>query len=209
MPRSTPDAPCSRPPLFTLALEGVAPLAVFWVVRHSAGPVAGMTAATGVSVILVVFSRRQGRRGWLPLLTLSFLAVQLTVGLVARSERVYFSQAIAVSAVFALAFAVSALTPRPLAGVFAAEMYRLDVAVWRQPGYLRTFRFLSLVWAGYYLVYAALQGAALSASVGAFSLVSTLFGLPVVVLLLAWSVPFATRRLDDDPALASADATEP
>lgn len=137
------------------------------------------------------------RRGWLPLLALAFLGVQLAVGLASGSERLYLSQSIAVSVVLGLAFAVSSSTSRPLAGVFAAEMYRLDVAVWRQPGYVRTFQLVSLVWAAYYLLYAAVRGAALTASVGGFAVLSAVLGLPVVVLLLAWSVRFATRRLDN------------
>ena len=55
---------------------------------------------------------------------------------------------------------------------------------------------MSLAWASYYLLYAAVRAAALAASVEGFALVSAVLGLPAVVLLLAWSVRFATRRLD-------------
>ena len=55
---------------------------------------------------------------------------------------------------------------------------------------------MSLAWASYYLLHAAVRAAALAASVEGFALVSAVLGLPAVVLLLAWSVRFATRHLD-------------
>ena len=80
--------------------------------------------------------------------------------------------------------------------MFAAELYRLKVVVWQQPAYVRTFRLVSPAWASYYLLYAAVRAAALTASVEGFALVRAVLGLPAFVLLLAWSVRFATRRLD-------------
>ena len=201
MPESSAPQPIAevevgRSRLLELALEGLGPLVAFWGVRQLAGSVAGMVAATVAGVVLVVLSRRRHRRGWLPLLTLAFLGIQLVVGLASGSERLYLSQSIAVSVLLGLAFGVSSFTRRPLAGVFAAELYRLEVVVWQQPGYVRTFRLVSLAWASYYLLYAAVRAAALAASVEGFVLVSVVLGLPAVVLLFAWSVRFATRRLD-------------
>ena len=67
---------------------------------------------------------------------------------------------------------VSSSTRRPLAGMYAAELYRREVVVWQQSGYVRTFRLVSLAWASCYLLRAAVRAAALTAPVEGFALLA-------------------------------------
>ena len=65
----------------------------------------------------------------MPLLALGFVVLQAVVGLMSHSAAVYLAQPVLLNAAFGVAFLVSAMIGRPLAGVFARQF-------WDAPGYI-------------------------------------------------------------------------
>ncbi|HZE28890.1 MAG TPA: hypothetical protein VE055_02255 [Gaiellaceae bacterium] len=73
--------------------------------------------------LLYLYERRAGRGGLLVRLSLGFVAVQSTIGLLSNSTTVYLAQPVLVAGAWGLAFLVSVPLGRPLAGALAAAWY--------------------------------------------------------------------------------------
>jgi hypothetical protein len=144
--------------------------------------------------VLLVVRHRAGQRGVAAALSAALIAVNAAVGPATRSDTAYLAQGVVVAAAMGMAFGLSAATRRPLAGVLAADIYALPAEVWEERRFVRTFRVVSLVWAGFEALSASARGLALS-STGTFVLVSVVLGVPGTVALFWWSVRYADRRL--------------
>ncbi|HET7356510.1 MAG TPA: hypothetical protein VFJ09_07525 [Nocardioidaceae bacterium] len=187
-----------RPPLRTgvgrIVLDGAVPLLAFWLARQLGGTVAGVLAATVSALGLLWMRRRSGARGSAAMLSAGLIAVNATIGLLARSDAVYLAQGVLTTAVMGVVFAVTATTPRPLAGVLAADVYSLRVEVWHEEGFVRTFQVISWVWAAFELLSAGLRALVLS-STDLYVAVSFLLGTPGTLALFWWSLRYANKRL--------------
>src|SRR5439155_13270727 len=76
-----------------------------------------------VSDINNLYARRAGRDGLMVRISLAFVAVQSAVGLAAHSATVFLAQPVLANAAWGLAFLVSALVRRPLAGALACAWH--------------------------------------------------------------------------------------
>lgn len=186
--------PSARTGVARIVVDGAVPLLAFWLVRHLAGTVAGVLAATASATVVLLVRRRSGFRGGTAALSAGLIALNATVGLLARNDAVYLAQGVVTTASTGLAFAVTAVTGRPLAGVLAADLYGLPVDVWHEADFVRTFRVLSWVWAAFELLSAGLRALVLS-STDTYVVVSFVLGTPVTVALFWWSVRYANNRL--------------
>jgi hypothetical protein len=181
--------------------EGFLPLGAFYAGLRLGGLGAGIAASTALSVLVYVHERRAGRNGLLVRISLAFVAVQAAVGLAAHSTVVYLAQPVLANAIWGVAFLVSPLLGRPLAGALACAWYPFPRWFREAEPFKRVFGVQSLVWGAYFVARSAVRLAVLlHGSLESFLLVVLLTGTPMMLLLIAWSIRHAIRGLADvDP----------
>ncbi|MBA2462733.1 MAG: DUF3159 domain-containing protein [Actinobacteria bacterium] len=179
----------------TFAVEGFAPVLLFYAVWKLAALAPAIVAATALAAAIVWWQARQGRGGGgLAVVTVVFLLIQAAVGLAAHSATVYLAQSVVLSACWGVAYLGSVAVGRPLVGVFANVWYPFPPAFRASEPYRREFGLQSVVWGIYCLARAALRLAALlGPGVGGFVLVSVLTGVPVMFALVFWGIWHARR----------------
>ena len=185
--------------------EGFLPLGAFYAGLELSGLAAGIVASALASVLIYLYERRHGRDALLVRLSLGFVAIQSVVGLVAHSATVYLAQPVLLAAAWGLAFVVSVVVGRPLAGALACAWYPFPQWLKETADFKRVYTVESLVWGAYFLARSALRlSVLLHGSIGGFLVITFLTGTPVTVLLLAWSVRYAIRGLADTEPPAAA-----
>jgi hypothetical protein len=188
------------------AVEGFAPVLVFYAAWRLGGLAVGVGVSTALSLGLAAYSVRRGREGALPLVGAVFVVIQALVALAAHSATVYLAQPVVLSALWGVAYLGSVAVGRPLIGVFANAWYPFPPSFRASEPFRREFSMQSIVWAVYCLGRAGLRlTVLLSSGVGGFVVVSFLTGGPILVALALWGVWHARRvftRLD----LAAADS---
>ena len=185
--------------------EGFLPLGAFYAGLELSGLAAGIVASALASVLIYLYERRHGRDALLVRLSLGFVAIQSIVGLVAHSATVYLAQPVLLAAAWGLAFVVSVVVGRPLAGALACAWYPFPQWLKETADFKRVYTVESLVWGAYFLARSALRlSVLLHGSIGGFLVITFLTGTPVTVLLLAWSVRYAIRGLADTEPPAAA-----
>lgn len=170
------------------ARDAFLPLLVFYVLWRTVGLVAGIAAATVVSLVAWRLEVRAERPGIIARVTLGFVLLQATVGLLSHSATVYLAQPVLLNAVMGLAFLGSALAGRPLAGAFAGEMYDFPPEVRASDTFRRVFGRVSMAWGVYMLARSVVRLIALSASVERYLVINFATGAPLMAGLMAWSI---------------------
>jgi hypothetical protein len=178
--------------------EGFLPLGAFYAGLKLNGLTAGIAAAAAVSGVIYLHERRSGRDALLVRLSLAFVAVQAVVGLAADSTTVYLAQPVVANALWGLAFLVSAVILRPLAGVLACAWYPFPETFRESAQFKRVYGVESVVWGVYLLTRSGLRVAALlQGGVEHFLLVAVVTGPPAMFLLIAWSIHYSIRKLNN------------
>ena len=176
--------------------EGFLPLGAFYAGLELKGLAAGIVAAAAVSALIYLHERRAGRDGLLVRLSLAFVAMQSLAGLLSHSATVYLAQPVLANALWGGAFLVSVAARRPLAGVLACAWYRFPPAFRDTDAFKRVFGIESLVWGVYFLARSGIRLAVLlQGGLESFLVTVVLTGPPAMILLAAWSVRYAIRRL--------------
>lgn len=176
------------------ARDAFGPVLAFYLVWKVAGLVPAIAASTVVSVLAWRHERGRGRPGVLARVSLGIVVLQAVIGLAADDARVFLAQPVLVNAAYGLVFAGSAVLGRPLAGVFAGEMYPFPPEVRASATFRRVFGRVSLAWGAYLLVRSALRLLTLTMlSVDAFVGINLVTGVPLTVALMSWSVWYAGR----------------
>lgn len=177
------------------ARDALGPVLVFYAGWRLVGFQFGVIAATLVAAGVYLWERRRGRRGLAIGIGFFIALVQAAAGLATGSTVAYFAPAVIINGLYGLAFLVSVLIGRPLAGVFAAESYPFTPEMKASPTFRSVFSVISLVWAGYLLSRAAIRWLTLTrASVELFILVNVATGIPFTAAILAWGIWYAFRR---------------
>jgi intracellular septation protein A len=178
----------------TFAVEGFAPILLFYVVWNLAGLVPAILVATAVSGSMAAWQAHRGNGGALAVVALIFVLIQAVVGLAANSATVYLAQPVVLSACWGVAYFASVVVRRPLIGVFANAWYPFPPAFRASEPYRREFSMQSIVWGVYCLARAGLRLAVLlGAGIGGFVVVSLLTGVPVFAALVVWGIWHARR----------------
>jgi hypothetical protein len=125
---------------------------------------------------------------------LTLVLLQAAVGIISDSTVAYLAQPVLITGLYGLAFVGSAVIRRPLAGMFATEMYPFPDEVKSSATFKQAFCRISLVW-GLYLVARSLVriGSLTSGDVDAFIVVNMVTGIPFTAALMGWSVSYAVR----------------
>ena len=176
------------------ARDAFGPPLAFYIGWKSVGLLAGIGLATLVSLLAWRVERRAGRPGFMTRLSLAIVIIQAVVGVIAGSERVYLAQPVLVNAAYGIAFIASVALRRPLAGAFAGDLYAFPDEVKASRTFTAIFSRISLVWGVYLCVRSGVRLAALSqSSVEAFLVVNFLTGMPLIGLLMSWSIWYGVR----------------
>jgi intracellular septation protein A len=192
------------------AREAFGPVVAFYLGWKLSSLVTAIVLASAVGIVLDLYERRRGRVGALALVSVAFVVVQALIGLIADSAVVYLAQPVLVSAIWGVANIGSVLIGRPLAGVFADAWYPFPPAVKASRTYRRVFGIESVVWGVYLLARSGVRMLALATeSIGAFIGIQIATGVPFTIVLVAWSVWYASRTFErstewdeDDPEAA-------
>ena len=167
----------------------VGPLLTFYVGWKLAGVVVGVVAATVFAILAWGYERRHERPGLVARLALALVIVNALIGLGTRSATAYLAQPLLVGATLGATFIVSALLRRPLAGVFAVEMFPFTPEMRASDEYRQVFGRVSLAWGAYLLLHAAFLLVVLATwGVDVFVVANISTGAPIVAGLLTWSV---------------------
>lgn len=176
------------------ARDAFGPVLSFYVAYKLGGLAVGIGAASAVSLTAWCYERRQDRSGLLAWLTLLIVVVQALIGLVANDARAYFAPSVLATVVWALVFIGSVFVRRPLAGVFAGEMYPFPPEVRDSATFRRVFSYVSLAWGALLLFRSGIRLVTLgTSSVDGFVLVSAVTGIPLTAAMMTASVWYATR----------------
>jgi intracellular septation protein A len=195
------------------ARDAFGPPLAFYIGWKTGGLAVGIACSTVVSMLAWRLERRAGRQGFMARLSLGIVVVQAIIGLAAGSERVYLAQPVLVNAAYGLGFLVSVAVGRPLAGAFAGDLYSFPHEVKSSATFRAIFGRISLVWGVYLCVRSVVRLATLSeGSVEAFLLVNMLTGMPLIAVLMSWSIWYAVRafRRSDEwgPAIRALEGYE-
>jgi intracellular septation protein A len=165
------------------------PLLAFYVGWKAAGVVVGIVVATAFATVAWVYERRHGRPGMVARLSLSLVIIHALIGLGTHSATIYLAQPLLVSVALGLAFTISTMLGRPLAGVFATEMFPSSPEMRSSDEYRQVFGRVSLAWGAYLLLHSGfLLVVLLSWGVDVFVAVNIGTSAPIVTALLAWSI---------------------
>jgi intracellular septation protein A len=176
------------------ARDAFGPMLVFYAGFKLSGLLVGIAASTLASLIAYRWERTHDRPGLMARIGLLIVLVQAAIGVASDSTIVYLAQPVLINGAYGLAFIGSALVGRPLAGMFATEMYPFPDEVKSSNTFRDAFRNVSLAWGAYLVVRSAVRLATLSnGDVDAFIVVNLLTGVPFTALLMGWSVWYAVR----------------
>jgi intracellular septation protein A len=169
---------------------------VFYVGFKLHGLVLGVALASAWSLLAYTWERRHGRPGVAARIGLGIALIQAIVGLASRSAVGYFAPPVAANAIYGLAFLVSVAMGRPLAGVFARELYPASDERRRLPGVHRAFVRISLAWGVYLLARSALRLVVLlEFSIDVYVAVNIATAAPITIVLMAWSFWYGLRAI--------------
>lgn len=181
--------------------EAVAPVLVFYAAWRTGGLGPAIVASTIAYLALTAWLLHRRRDVALVLVGAVFVIIQALVALAAHSATVYLAQPVLLSALWGVAYIVSAALGRPLVGVFATAWYPFPSWFRATVPYRREFGLQSVVWGVYCLARAGLRlYVLLDAGVGGFVVISLVTGAPMIAGLIGWGIWHARRafvRLDE------------
>jgi Protein of unknown function (DUF3159) len=185
------------------AAEALVPVVAFYGCWRAFGLVAAIAASTSLSLALAVWLLRRRRDVALVAVGATFVVIQALVAFAAHSATLYLAQPVVLSALWGVAYLVSAAVGRPLIGLFATAWYPFPAWFRSSAPYRREFGLQSVVWGVYCLLRGGLRlFVLLHTGVGGFVLVSIATGVPALAALVAWGLWHARRafaRLDAAP----------
>jgi intracellular septation protein A len=184
------------------ARDALGPVLAFYAGWKLWGLLPGIVAATVVALVAFWWQRRQAATGIMPAVGLGIAMMQAIVGLASGSASAFFAPGVVANGLYGAVFVGSVALGRPLAGVFAREMYAFPLRVRDSALFRRTFSIVSLVWGGYMLLRSTLRLLILLwSSVDLFVGVSILTGIPCTLALMTWSFWYPLRALQRQPEL--------
>ncbi|MDX6287702.1 MAG: hypothetical protein QOG53_3187 [Frankiales bacterium] len=166
----------------------------------------GIGLGTAFSLIAYKYERRQGRPGVITRVVLGFVVVQAIVGLATGSAEAYLVQPAILGAINGSVWLGSVAIGKPLAAVFAHEVFPVDEETRASEEFRSAFRHVSLLFGVFFLVFAVLQGAALLIfGVGAFVAVR-IFDVVCTLGMVVYCLRYIVHRLGPRLRLTQASA---
>lgn len=129
----------------------------------------GIGLGSGFSLAAYRYERRRGRPGVIARVVLGFVVIQAVVGLATGSATAYLIQPAVLGAINGAIWLGSVAIRRPLAGLFAHEVFPVDEQIRASEEFRAVFLHVSLLFGLFFLVFAAIQAVVLLIlGVGAF-----------------------------------------
>ncbi len=178
-----------------LLRDALGPTLCFYVGWKTLGLWFGILLGSVFAFSAYGYERRKGRPGMIARLVLAFVVLQALVGLMTNSAQAYLIQPTILGAINGLVWLGSVAIGKPLAGVFASEVFPVDDETRASATYKNTFRLISVVWGTWFTVFAAIQFVVLLA-VGVDAYVGLrVLDAVLVIMLIVWSVRAFTTRI--------------
>jgi intracellular septation protein A len=175
--------------------DGLGPIASFFVGWKLAGLAVGIGFAAVLALVLYRRERRLGRPAIIVRVALGLVLLRAVVGLISGNTTLYLGQEVIIDLAIGLTVLGSLVIKRPLAQIFAQEIYSFPSQVYDSETLRRTFRLITFVWGAYFLARSVVRLAAiLTLSTEQYLLVAAISDGPFLVGLLAWSIFYTTRR---------------
>jgi intracellular septation protein A len=163
----------------------------------------GVALGTTLSLAAYRYERRHGRPGAIARLVLAFVVLQAIIGLATGSARAYLIQPSILGGVNGVVWLGSVVIGKPLAAVFAREVFPVDEQTRGSEAFRSVFRHVSLVFGAFFLLFAVVQLLVLlTLGVDAFVAVRVLDAIGILGLIV-YSVRYAVDRLAGSIQLAS------
>ena len=185
--------------------DALGPLASFFVVWKLIGLVPGIAAATAYALVMYRYERRRERPGMIVRVALVLVFLRATVGLVSGSAKAYLGQEVIIDVLIGATVLGSLAIGRPVARVFAREIYPFPAEAEQSQTYRHTLNVITAAWGTYFILRAAVRLVALLAlSVDQYVIVLAVSDVPFLIGLLVWSVLYTIRtfRASDEWAAA-------
>src|SRR3954464_10321369 len=210
------DAPASAPPERDLAHEdarlsqslfrSVGPrllrdtpaptLSFYGVWKLSGNVIAGIATGSAVSLVAYRYERRHSRPGVIARFVLAIVVIQAIVGLATGSATAYLIQPAVLGAINGAVWLGSVAIGKPLAGLFAHEVFPVDDEMRASPEFRAAFRHVSLLFGLFFVTFAAIQIVVLLiVGVGAFVAVRVA-DLVCMLGMVVYCLRYLARRID-------------
>ena len=171
--------------------------------KVSGNVVVGIALGTTFSLAAYRYERRRGRPGAIAQLVLAFVVLQAVIGLATGSAEAYLVQPAILGSINGAVWLGSVVIGKPLAAVFAREVFPIDEETLASEEFHLVFRHISLVFGAFFLVFAAVQLAVLVAvGVDAFVALRVLDAV-LILALIVYSVRYAVEHLGGRMQLAA------
>jgi hypothetical protein len=178
-----------------LVRDGLGPIVAFYIGWKLVGLVVGIAFATTFALVLYRRERRLGRPALVIRVATGLVLIRAVVGLVSGNTTLYLGQEVVLDFLIGTTVLGSVAIGRPLAAVFAREIYPFPSEVGGSRTLHDTFRVVTLAWGVYFIARSGVRLAALlTLSTDAYLLVAALSDAPFLVAMLAWSILYTARR---------------
>jgi hypothetical protein len=184
-----------------LLRDGFGPLAIFFAGWKLIGLSAGIGMAMLFGVAVFTHERRAGRPAMIVRVALVLVLLRSVVGFSSGNARVYLAQEVAIDTLIACLVLGLLVKGRPLAAVFAREIYPLPQEMSESPTFKKAMSTITAL---------VRLTALLTLSTDRYVLVSALSDAPFLVAILAWSVHHTSRAFRNSaqwaPRIVAAEA---
>jgi intracellular septation protein A len=155
------------------------------------GLVVGIAVASVFALGAYAYERHHGRPGIIARVVLAFVVVQAIVGVIADSATVYLAQPVLLEGAQAIFWLGSVAIGRPLASLFAGELFDFPPEVRASETFRRIFSRITLTFGCYFVVAGAIQLVVLLAW-GVDTFVALRIGNAICLTgLIGWSIRYA------------------
>jgi hypothetical protein len=169
--------------------------------RLSGNLAVGVALGSLFSLAAYRYERRHGRPGAIARFVLAFVVVQAVIGLATGSAKAYLVQPVILGGINGLVWLGSVAVGKPLAAVFANEVFPLDERTRTSREFRSVFRHVSLVFGACFLIFAAAQlGVLLAVGVDAFVAARVVDAIGILIVI-AYSVRYAVGQLGEMMAI--------
>jgi intracellular septation protein A len=167
------------------------PTLCFYAGYKLVGLVVGIVLASVFALGAYTYERRHGRPGIIALVVLGFVVLQAVVGLVADSATVYLTGPVLLEGAQAVVWLGSVAVGRPLASLFAGEIFNFPPEVRASDTFRQVFSRITLTFGGYFVAAGAIQLGVLLA-LGVDSFVALRVGSSLgLIALIGWAIRYA------------------
>ena len=174
--------------------DALGPVLVFYAGWKLYGLTPAIVAATALALVMYAWERRKARSGLGAAMGLGIALTQAAAGLATGSAVAYFVPGVIANTLYGLAFIVSVVIGRSLAGVFAQETYPFPPAVKASATFRRVFSRVSLAWGAYLIARSGVRVLALSwGDVDLIVAINIVTAAPFTAALTAWSIWYGVR----------------